>query len=271
MKAAVYTTLVAALWAADKLGLDADCSNAPTSCRLDLQLACMNNLKDVSAPDQRYTLCVPDRECGKEDGSSYVATAGDVRDHTFVLDSSTCTFDGRDGASCADGASSCDTNHGFVCGAKAKDKALVGMECMQKNTTCGQPKDGYDYVCDGLIGDSCPLGLNSTCADDTLGYQCGDWRDTDKKTVGMKCLDPKNCDQGTISFENKKYTATCKGLTGATCTNDGGCEPDQQMTCATWTNATKDFDTFYDPPTYETKCAPQGQCGHEMAIGEEKW
>ena len=76
------------------------------------------------------------------------------------------------------------------------------MECMQKNTTCGTSSDGYDYVCDGLIGDSCPLGLNSTCAEDKLGYKCGVWSDKDQKTVGMKCLNEQNCDNGKFIYDS---------------------------------------------------------------------
>ena len=53
------------------------------------------------------------------------------------------------------------------------------MECMQENKTCGTRWDVYDYVCDGLIGDYCPLGLNSTCAEDSLDYKCGAWNDKD--------------------------------------------------------------------------------------------
>ena len=44
------------------------------------------------------------------------------------------------------------------------------------------------------------------------------------------------------------------------------------MRCATWSKAKLDFDIFDDEDdSFETKCAPDGQCGHEMTIGSDQW
>ena len=184
------------------------------------------------------------------------------------MTSSSCAYAGREGV-CAQ-ADQCDEAHGYVCGAKAKDKALIDRECMEKSAMCEKSAGGFDYVCQGLVGEECPMGLNSTCAEDTLGYACADWFDKDSKTAGLRCLDPSHCGQPAFAFESAQYTATCTGLTGASCTGDKDCDPAQEMKCAAWIKSSLDFDLFYDEAD-ETKCIAKAHCGNETTIGSDKY